>query len=62
MELNKELENLIQRIDEVGSRPDYKRGGSYNDKIEYEMLRSTFGNLCLKAFKEGRRFTDGQER
>ena len=49
MELNKELENLIQRIDEVGSRPDYKRGGSYNDKIEYEMLRSTFGNLDRKS-------------
>lgn len=59
--LNEELLDLVRRIDEVGSRPDYKRGGSYNDKVEYEMLLSAFCNLCLKAFKEGRRFTDGPE-
>ena len=59
--LNKELESLIRHIDEVGSRPDYKRGGNYNDRVEYEMLLSSFCNLCRKAFKEGRRFTDGPE-
>lgn len=60
--LNEKLENIVQKIDEVGSRPDYKRGGNYNDRVEYERLRNIFCNLCLNAFKEGRRFTDGSER
>lgn len=59
--LNEELENLVQRIDDVGKRPDYKCGGSYDDKIEYERLLSVFCDLCLRAFREGRRFNDGAE-
>lgn len=62
MRLNARLEDIVQRIDEVGSRSDYKRGGNYNDRVEHERLRNIFCNLCLEAFKEGRRFTDGPEK
>lgn len=59
MELNERLAELVSRIDEVGKRPDYKRGGNFNDRVEYEMLLSAFCDLCLQAFRSGKRFSDG---
>lgn len=48
------LIELIERRKEIGKRPAYTRGGSWNDKIEYERL----GNLILdevnRLYDEGK--------
>ena len=58
MEVNKKLETLLIKIDEVGERPAYMKGGSFNDKLEYERLQELFLNECLNAFRSGLRFSE----
>lgn len=60
MELNKKLETLLTKIDEVGKRPAYMKGGSLNDKLEYERLRELFLDECLNAFRSGLRFSEAE--
>lgn len=34
-ELNERVKSLISRMEKVGARPSYTKGGSYNDFLEY---------------------------
>ena len=61
MDINKELEHLFGKIEDVGSRPAYMKGGDFNDKIEYERLTGLFLDKCIHAFKSGARFSEPQD-
>lgn len=55
-ELNERVKSLISRMEEVGARPSYTRGGSYNDFLEYGRLKELIAKECIDAFKAGFRF------
>ena len=54
--MNAEIESLIQTMEEIGERPSYTKGGSYNDYLEYGRLKSIIAEKCIQAFKMGLHF------
>ncbi len=59
--LNGQIKNLISKMEEVGTRPSYTKGGSYNDFLEYGRLKDLIAEQCIEAFRAGFRF-DGKEK
>lgn len=55
-ELNERVKSLISRMEKVGARPSYTKGGSYNDFLEYGRLKDLIAEECIDAFKAGFRF------
>lgn len=55
-ELNERVKSLIADMEEIGARPAYLRGGSYNDYLEYGRLKDLIAKECIEAFKAGFRF------
>ena len=55
-ELNGQIKDLISRMEEVGARPSYTKGGSYNDFLEYGRLKDLIAERCIEAFRAGFRF------
>lgn len=56
-ELNGQIKNLISRMEEVGARPSYTKGGSYNDFLEYGRLMDLIAERCIEAFRVGFQFS-----
>lgn len=55
-ELNERVKSLIADMEEIGARPAYLRGGSYNDYLEYGRLKDLIAKECIESFKAGFRF------
>ena len=52
-EPNERVKSLIADMEEIGARPAYLRGGSYNDYLEYGRLKDLIAKECIEAFKAG---------
>lgn len=56
-ELNGQIKNLISKMEEVGARPSYTKGGRYNDFLEYGRLKDLIAERCIEAFRAGLQFS-----
>lgn len=48
------LKELIEKREEIGKRPAYLKGGSYNDKLEYERLGRLILDEIYQMYKNGK--------
>ncbi len=48
------LIELIERRKEIGKRPAYIKGGSLNDKIEYERIGNLILNEVSRLYDDGK--------
>lgn len=56
MDINEEILALIAKRKEIGERPAPKKGGSYNNIIDYRRCEEKILEKCLDAFEKGMRF------
>ena len=51
MIMNERIKELCRQLEEIGQRPDYKRGGNINDRAEYEHYAQLLVHEVLKEYR-----------